>query len=131
MYSPNFLPLRGGTELASYYLAKELLRSCNIKIYTFNWIPTIKRKQGYGFKLSSEFPEKETIDGISVYRYPIANFPVIKDFSVELIKDLSSSDVDIVHFQGLHRLLSRFLLQTATYSKVKILFKINSSVKIS
>ena len=121
MYVPSFLPLRGGTELATYHLAKELLRSCSIRIYTFNWIPAMDKKEGYGFKLSSELPEKETVEGVRVYRYPIVNLPIVKDFSVKLIKDLSYSDTDIVHFQGAHRLLSRFLLQKAAYSKIKVL----------
>jgi len=121
MYVPNFLPLRGGTELATYYLAKELKASCDIRIYTFNWVPTIDRREKYGFDLSSELPKNETIDGICVHRYPITNLPVVKSFSVKLIKELSSSDVDIVHFQGAHRLLSRWLLQRATNNKTKIL----------
>lgn len=121
MYVNSFLPLRGGTELATFYLARELSRSCNVRIYTFNWIPTSNRKQGYGLRLLSEMPETEIMDGVCVHRYPIANLPIVKDFSVKLVKDLGSSDVDIVHFQGAQRLLSRLLLQGATCNKVKVL----------
>lgn len=121
MYNPYFLPYYGGCELATCHLSKELIRFCDVKIYTFNWVPIFRKKKNYGFNLSSKLPEKEIISGVTVYRTPIINLPFIKDFSVKLIKDVSASDVDILHFQGVHRLFSRWLLQKATRKKTRIL----------
>lgn len=132
MYTPFFLPLLGGTELATYNLARELTLFCDIRVYTFNWISTSDDDKTYGFNLSQGLPRIEIIDGIHVRRYPIANLPVVKNFSVEMIKDLSLSDMDILHFQGVHRLFSRWLLNKVARNKIKILttHALHESVKI-
>lgn len=121
MYTPFFFPVLGGTENATYNIARELRAFCDIKVYAFNWILTSEEDKNYGLNLSRGLPQREIIDGVCVHRYPIINLPVVKNFSAELIKDLSFSDIDILHFQGLHRLLSRWLLQKAVRKKIKIL----------
>lgn len=120
MYTPFFFPVLGGTEIATYNLAKELKAFCNIEVYTFNWIRTCE-KDSYGLHLSCGLPEREMADGVDVHRYAVTNLPFVKNFSATLIKDISFSDFDILHFQGLHRLLSRFLLQKRVRKKIKIL----------
>lgn len=121
MYTPFFFPLLGGTENATFNIARGLKAFCDIRVYTFNWILTSDASKNYGFNLSWGLSQRETVDGVCVCRYPIINLPVVKNFSAGLMKDLSFSDIDIVHFQGLHRLLSRWLLQKAVRKKVKIL----------
>jgi glycosyltransferase involved in cell wall biosynthesis len=121
MYNPYFLPYYGGCELATYNLAKELMTFCDIKVYAFNWIPSFQKKKNYGFSLSSGLPKEEIVNGVYVHRNPITNLPVVKDFSIKLIKEVSSSDVDVLHFQGVHRLFSRWLLQKVAKKKIKIL----------
>jgi glycosyltransferase involved in cell wall biosynthesis len=121
MYTPFFFPVLGGTEFATYNLARELRAFCDIKVCTFNWILTSDEDKNYGLNLSYGLPQTEIIGGVCVHRYPIINLPVVKNFSAELIKDLSFSDIDILHFQGVHRLLSRWLLHKAVRKKIKIL----------
>jgi len=132
MYTPLFLPYYGGTEMATYYLAKELMSYCDVKVHTFDWVPPLDESKNYGFNLSSKLPKKEIVEGVCVVRYPFTNLPIVKNFSVEMIKDLSFSNSDIVHFQGFHRLLSRWLLQKAVKKKIKILttHAIHESVEI-
>ena len=121
MYVPNFLPYRGGTELATHYLAMELDKSCHVEIYTLNHIPILNKKEHYGIRTDSGLPEEDIIDGIRVHRFSVTNLPILKGFSLPLVRDVSSSDVDIVHFQGAHRLASRLLVQKFTRGKIKVL----------
>lgn len=121
MYTPFFFPVLGGTENATYNLARELGAFCDVKVCTFNWISTSDENKKYRLNLSCGLPQREIIGGVCVYRYPIINLPVVKNFSAELIKDIGFSDIDILHFQGVHRLLSRWLLQKAVRKKIKIL----------
>jgi len=106
--------------MATYCLTKELMLYCDVEVFTFNWIPSFNDSKNYGFNLSSELPKEEIVDGICVSRYPFTELPIVKSFSVKLIKNVSFSDFDIVHFQGLHRLLSRWLLQKTLEKKIKI-----------
>ena len=121
IYAPFYLPVIGGTELSTHYLSQELEKYCNLEICTFNWVDISDNKREYGFKLSSSLLEKEIIDGIPVNRYPIQNFPIIKNFSWKMAKDIQKSDFDIVHFQGLQRLFSRILIQRRIKNKITIL----------
>lgn len=121
MYTPFFAPVIGGTENATYNLAKELKEFCNIEVYTFNWVSTSSEDKKYGLSLSYGLPQREIIAGVGINRYKIANLPFVKNFSVKLMKDVSFSDVDILHFQGLSRLMSRYLLQKVTKKKIKVL----------
>jgi len=121
MYSPFFLPSHGGTEIATYNLAKHLIEFCNIQVYTFNWIPTSDKEKEYGLNLSCNFPKKETINGVCVYRYPVTNLPIVKNLSLKLAKDLDSSNIDILHCQGIYRLPSVWLLQRSLRKRKRIL----------
>jgi len=121
MYSPSFYPAYGGTEIATYNLISELKTLCDIELYTFNWNPTMDKNEGYGINLSCGLPREEFVRGVYIHRYPVINLPIIRDFSIRLIKDISSSDVDILHFQGLSRLFSRWLLQKSVGNKTKVI----------
>lgn len=121
VYTPFFFPVVGGTENATRNIAKELRKSCDVEIYTFDWTITSDEDRNYGLSVTHGLPRREKIDGVWVHRYPIVNLPIVKNFSVELIKDLGFSDIEIVHFQGLHRLPSRWLLQQAVRKKIKVL----------
>ncbi len=121
MFVPTFLPAFGGTEYATYYLAKELTKLCNLGVYTNNFVPTSDIDGGFGLRLSSGLVVEEVMNGVRVYRYPFTCLPVTKTFSLELMKDVIWSDLDIVHFQGIHRFFSRFLLQKFVRKKVKVI----------
>lgn len=117
MYFPFFLPAYGGAELATYNLAKELSKMCDVKLYTFNQTQTLNKEKTHGLNLSRACIATD----IPIYRYSAINLPVVKNFSVKLIKDLNYSDENILHFQGLPRLFSRLLVQKAVKRKIKIL----------
>lgn len=132
MYTPFFFPVLGGTENATYNIARELKAFCDIKVYTFNWIRTSGEEKSYGLHMSCELPEIEMVNGVCVHRHAVTNLPFVKNFSATLIKNISFSDIDILHFQGLHRLLSRYLLQKTVRKKIKILttHALHESIKI-
>ncbi|NVM31834.1 MAG: glycosyltransferase family 4 protein [Candidatus Helarchaeota archaeon] len=121
MFCPYFLPAYGGAELATFNLARELRMLCDVKLYTFNWTQNLDLNKNYELNFSCGFPEQEIVNGVPIYRYSVANLPIVKNFSVKLIKDLKFSDIDIIHFQGATRLFSRLLLQKAVKNKIKIL----------
>jgi glycosyltransferase involved in cell wall biosynthesis len=121
MYSPHFLPLRGGAEIATCKLAQALSDLVTVDVYTFNWAPTIKRKERYGLRFSSSLVENESVNGIHVHRFPIMNLPLFSSFSVELVVSMRAFDADIVHFQGSSRLFSRYLIQSAVRGQIKVL----------
>ena len=121
MYFPFFLPAYGGAELSTLNLARKLIDLCDVSIYTFNWLTNSNNEKKYGLNFSCGFPEQEIVDGIPIYRYSVINLPIVKNFSLKLIKDLRYRDTDIIHFQGLPRLFSRVLLQKAVDNKIKIL----------
>jgi glycosyltransferase involved in cell wall biosynthesis len=121
MYTPHFFPVTGGTEYATYYLSKELNKYCNVHIHTFNWVKTPANMQKIGINLSNGLPEVEFYDHLKVCRYPVTNLPIIKNFSLPLMNELLNSEYDIIHFQGLHRLFSRWSLQKVLKNKIKIL----------
>jgi len=121
MFVPTFLPAFGGTEYATYYLAKELARLCDLRIYTTNFLPTSDIDGTYGIRQSSALPISELMGGVRVYRYPFACLPVVKTFSLELMMNVVLSDLDIVHFQGIHRFFGRLLLQKVVRTKIKVL----------
>jgi len=120
MHCPFFLPAHGGAELATLNLAKELRKLCDVKLYTFNWAQNLDTNN-YKLNFSCGFPKQEIVNGVPVYRYSVANLPIVKNFSFKLIKDLKSCDVDIIHFQGASRLFSRLLLQQTAKKKITIL----------
>lgn len=132
MYTPLFLPYYGGTEMATRYLAKELLSYCDVSIHTFNWVPPLNESSNYGLYLSSGLPENDVVEGTKVVRYPFTDLPFVKSFSAELIINLISTEASIIHFQGLHRLLGRLMLQKTLKRKIKILttHALHESVKI-
>lgn len=121
MYCPFFFPSYGGAELAAFNLAKELRMWCDVKFYTFNWTQDLDVNRNYKLNFSSGFPEYELVNGVEVYRYPVANLPVVKNFSLKLIKDIKFDDADILHIQGATRLFSRLLLQRILKNRIKIL----------
>ncbi len=121
MYCPYFLPAYGGAELATLNLAKELKMLCDVKLYTFNWTPNLDANKNYKLNFSCGFPKQEIVNGVPIYRYSVTNLPFVKNFSVKLIKDLRFCDIDILHFQGLSRLFSGWLLQKSVKKKIKIL----------
>jgi glycosyltransferase involved in cell wall biosynthesis len=132
MYTPFFFPVLGGTENATYNIARELKAFCDIEVYTFNWIRTSGEEKSYGLHMSCELPEREMVNGVCVHRHAVTNLPFVKNFSATLIKNISFSDIDILHFQGLHRLLSRYLIQKTVRKKIKILttHALHESIKI-
>jgi len=136
MYTPTFFPYHGGTEVATDYISRKLIRYCNVEIYTFNWVPTLngaKKSTWYhGIAVSSGLPSREAVEGIPVRRYTSTNLPIVDNFSLRLIRDLILSNVDIIHFQGLHRLPSRWLIQKMVRGKKKVLttHALYESVKI-
>jgi glycosyltransferase involved in cell wall biosynthesis len=77
--------------------------------------------QKVGINLSIGLPEVEFYDHLKVCRYPVINLPIIKNFSLPLMNELKNSEYDIIHFQGLHRLFSRWFLQKFLKNKIKIL----------
>jgi glycosyltransferase involved in cell wall biosynthesis len=85
----QFLPNMGGTELAMYYYAKELIkRGHEVTIFTANSV-----------KLNpANLNEKEIIDGIIVRRFKFIPFPIYNQFffSPALISALLSLEVDII-----------------------------------
>jgi glycosyltransferase involved in cell wall biosynthesis len=121
MYCPHYLPAYGGAELATFNLAKELIRLCDVKLYTFNWIQNLDANKNYKLNFSSGFPEQELLNGVPVYRYPVANLPIFKIFSVKMMRDIKFCDVDIIHFQSTTRLFNGLLLQKTAGDKVKVL----------
>jgi glycosyltransferase involved in cell wall biosynthesis len=121
MYCPFFLPAYGGAELATINLARELRMLCDVKLYTFNWTQNLDTNKNYKLNFSCRFPKQEMVNGVPVNRYSVTNLPIVKNFSVKLMKDMKFSDIDIIHFQGTTRLFSRLLLQKAVKDKIKIL----------
>ncbi len=119
MYSPFYSPVKGGTELATYYLAKELQAFCDVEIFTFNWMPNLEKK--YGLNMARNFPSKEIVNAVKINRYPINCLPIVKEFSPKLVMAIHSANTEILHFQGVHRLFSRWLLHKTTKNKIKIL----------
>jgi len=121
MYFPFFLPAYGGAELSTFNLTRELRDFCDVKIYTYNYLTNSNNEKKYGLNLSCGFPEQEMIDGIPINRYSVTNLPILKNFSLKLIKDLRYSDINIIHFQGLPRLFSRLLLQKVVDNKITVM----------
>jgi len=121
MYCPHFVPAYGGAELATFSLAQELRRLCNVKLYTLNWTQDLDANRNYKLNFSSGFPQQEIVSGVPIYRYPVTNLPVLNNFSVKLMKDIKFCGADIIHFQGTIRLFSRLLLQEAVKDKIRIL----------
>lgn len=58
---------------------------------------------------------------VPILKYPPIDLPVVRDFSLQLIRDLNQSDDQILHFQGAPRLLSRLLLEKTVKQKVTVL----------
>jgi glycosyltransferase involved in cell wall biosynthesis len=121
MYCPHFLPAYGGAELATFNIAKELRRLCDVKLYTLNWTQDLDANRNYKLNFSCGFPQQEIVSGVPIYRYSVTNLPVVEKFSVKLMKDMKFCGADIIHFQGTIRLFSRLLLQEAVKDKIKIL----------
>lgn len=107
--TPFFLPSFGGIELATLNLSMALKAYCKVRIHTFNWLPG-ESYDKLGLNLSKGFPEKEIINGVEIYRYPISNLPVLKSFSLPLIKGVVSSNGDILHIQGFCRFFNIYLI---------------------
>ena len=121
MYCPHFLPAYGGAELATFNLAKELIRLCDVKLYTFNWVQNLDANKNYKLNFSCGSLERELVNGVPIHRYPVTNLPIVKTFSTKLMTDIKFCDSDIVHFQGTIRLFDRLLLQRATKDKITVL----------
>lgn len=116
-----FYPSIGGTQLATYYLAKSLMRiGIETKIVTFNINPA-KERLGTGV-YSGMLPECEKIDGISVHRFPVVflgktrgahpRFKIL--FSPAAIRMILRESPDIIHFQGANEILQTFVTSIAT-----------------
>jgi glycosyltransferase involved in cell wall biosynthesis len=119
MFLPFFFPAYGGTELATYNLARELQaqRLCNVTIWSL-----CKKNKSY----NAEFASNDSfglgqMDDVPILRYPAINLPKVKDLSIKLIADLNNSDEHILHFQGAHRVLSRLLLEKTVKNKITVL----------
>jgi glycosyltransferase involved in cell wall biosynthesis len=121
MFCPFFLPAYGGAELATLNLAKELKKMSDVRLYTFNWPSNLDKERKYRFNFSFKSPKQEIIDGIPIYQYSVSNFPLIKNFSLKLLRDIKSYDPDIIHIQGASRLFSRLLLHQSLKKKKKVL----------
>jgi glycosyltransferase involved in cell wall biosynthesis len=121
MYCPHFLPAYGGAELATFSLAKELTRLCDVKLYTLNWTQDLDANKNYKLNFSCGFPQQEIVSEVPIHRYPVTNLPVVEKFSLKLMKDMKFCGADIIHFQGTIRLFSRLLLQKVVKDKIKIL----------
>jgi glycosyltransferase involved in cell wall biosynthesis len=121
MFLPHILPHYGGTETATFGLARELREQalCNVNIWAFCEHLNDKRLEKQR-KTNSSFYAGQTA-GVPVFSYPIIGLPKIKDFSFKLMMDLKNSDEDILHFQGAHRPLSRFLIKKIIKNKITVL----------
>jgi glycosyltransferase involved in cell wall biosynthesis len=121
MFLPHVLPHYGGTEIATFSLARELRAQalCDVNVWAFCEHLNDKRFETKGEANNSFYAEQ--MADVPVFRYPIIGLPKIKDFSIKLMMDLKNSDEDILHFQGAHRPLSRLLIKKIVKNKITIL----------
>jgi glycosyltransferase involved in cell wall biosynthesis len=118
--APFFYPYYGGIENASMHLAKELRRYCHVRVLTHNWCPE-ERVSKIGFSLSKGLPNRETIDGVDVWRFEVVSLPHLKTFSVRLLENLRIYNPDIIHVQGLSRIMNSLLINLAMRKNKKVL----------
>ncbi len=123
-----FFPSVGGTQLATYYLAKDLVKTkVDLRLATFNVNPHKPMKNGL---FSSGLPSYEEIGGVPVHRFSVfylgdtnligAFFKVI--FSPSAILYMLREKPDIVHFQGVTEIFQAVLIFYASiFTKSKTL----------
>ena len=119
MITSFFWPVYGGTESATFNLAKELSGRCKVTVHTFNCTSeeNFPPFRFYLEKLASE----EFIDNIHVFRYPFIYLPIAKFFSPGLLRNVLKSKTDIIHIQGFRTLFNNFLLRAFARKKVFVL----------
>jgi glycosyltransferase involved in cell wall biosynthesis len=118
--APFFYPYYGGIENATIHLAKELRRYCHVRVLTHNWCPE-ERTSKVGLSLSKGLPDRETIEGVDVWRFKVASLPYLKTFSVCLLENLKIYNPDIIHVQGLSRMMNAFLINSTIKKTRRVL----------
>lgn len=121
-----FYPSVGGTQLATYHLAKNLAGvGVDVKVVTFNVKQLDQLRSGY---YSASLPRYEEIDEIPVYRFPIfylgkTRGPQIRHkirISPSAIRMVARENPDIIHFQGANEVLQAIMTSYAsTFSRSK------------
>lgn len=115
-----FYPSRGGTQLATYHLSKNLARlGVDVRIITFNVNPFDQLKNGY---YSAGLPSYEEIDGLPVYRFPViflgraggtqSRYKIMISHSA--VGKVLRENPDIIHFQGANQILQSVLTAHAS-----------------
>jgi glycosyltransferase involved in cell wall biosynthesis len=120
IFTPFFSTSFGGIELATLNLSRALKSYCEVRIRTFDWLPREDYKK-FGVNLSKGPPRMEAVEGVQVFRYPISNLPLVKSFSLQLLKDLLDIDTDILHIQGFCRLFNMCLIRRVATGSTLVL----------
>jgi glycosyltransferase involved in cell wall biosynthesis len=120
MFLPFVLPRFGGTENATFSLAREMRSQsfCDVKVWAFSKDASFNRPRFEGEGNNSYLQQ---LTGVPVLSYPLIKIPKINDLSIRLILDLNRSHDDILHFQGINMLLSRFLIKKVVKNKITII----------
>jgi Glycosyltransferase len=116
--SVRFLPAEGGTERATYYLSKELYKANhNVTVLTSNLnsvsTDVTLKDRGMFKQKTAGFPSTELFDGVRVQRFPY--YCLLRKNSYTISPDMlnyNTKNYDVVHFQGLNRVSSFFLISS-------------------
>ena len=120
MFLPFVLPRFGGTENATFSLAREMRsqKFCDVKVWAFSKDASYNRPRFDGEGNNSYLQQ---LTGVPVLSYPLIKIPKINDLSLRLMLDLNRSHDDILHFQGINMLLSRFLIKKIVKNKITVI----------
>lgn len=132
MVLPVVLPYFGGTEAATFSLARELDAQslCKVSIRAFCQRSALERGGGVGRDRAQTVGESDR--EISVQEYPVLPLPrfhslsktlrsSLELISLRLAADLNRSDEEILHFQGAHRPLTLLFLLRLVKGKITVL----------